>query len=514
MLLEELCEAIKGGRVDGAMSKIISYLQKSLGGTLVRIPGVEHFKNSKEEGYGIRYNIDGTARCIRFNWASSGASGKSAALVSVDLWNGKNRNPDFNFASNGVSLVKILPQLAKQIVNPRKGEQPVFASAVDTQLNEARKDDYDTSLALSDFLRRLQKGASFTRSEFAGQYHISNIGIFDTIVNSFSDDFDIQGKRVMWKDGSDASDIYDRVIGESDGVLQVTSGGYGEEYEKTSEEARIEKTEHVSFSDSIDHLKGLVEGIIKGSFNALFVAGKGGTGKTQTVEDTLAAAGLTDGNGYFKNTGTASPFGIYEMLYKHRNGIILFDDSDGALSDQDGRNIIKAATDTKKQRKLAWSKKNAKLFDPDRGPPKPKGKKKGGRDDIDIDNIDDFEDDIDDTLEEPTDMIPSHFNFEGRIIFISNMQLDKLDPDGALRTRAFVIAINPTNEEIYQRMGEIIDNIHLESGSLTRDERLEVLDIIKSSNKKGDASLRTLVRALNIASSGASQWKTLVRLYA
>lgn len=286
--------------------------------------------------------------------------------------------------------------------------------------------------------------------------------------------------------------IGDKVI-HRDGIATVQDL-YVVDLDETFYDLEVDSDEHVYFT---------ADGILHHN-----------TGKTQTVEDTLAAAGLTDGNGYFKNTGTASPFGIYEMLYKHRNSIILFDDSDGALSDQDGRNIIKAATDTKKQRKLAWSKKNAKLFDPDRGPPKPKGKKKGGRDDIDIDNIDDFEDDIDDTLEEPTDMIPSHFNFEGRIIFISNMQLDKLDPDGALRTRAFVIAINPTNEEIYQRMGEIIDNIHLESGSLTRDERLEVLDIIKSSNKKGDASLRTLVRALNIASSGASQWKTLVRLYA
>ena len=511
MLLEELFEAIKGGKVDAAMSKIISYLQKSLDGNLIRIPGVEHFKNSKEEGYGIRYNIDGTARCLRFNWASSGSTGKSAALVSVDLWNGSNRNPDFNFASNGVSLAKVLPSLAKQIVNPRKGEQPVFATKAEGQLNEARKDDYDTSAALRDFLKRLEKGQSFTRSEFAGQYHISNVGIFDTVMNGFDSDFDIQGKRVTWLDGADADEIYDKIIGERDGVLQVSSGGTGEQYGETPEEARLEETEHVSFSDSIEHLQGLVEGIVKGSFNALFVAGKGGTGKTQTVEDTLHAAGLKDGAGYFKNTGTASPFGIYEMLYKHRNGIILFDDSDGALSDQDGRNIIKAATDTKKLRKLVWSKKNAKLYDPERGVPKPKGKKAK---EVDVDNLDDYNEEGEDTIEEPTDMIPSYFNFEGRIIFISNMQLDKLDPDGALRTRAFVIAINPTNEEIYQRMEEIIDHIKLESGSLTRDERMEVLDIIKSSKKKGDASLRTLVRALNIASSGASQWRVLVRLYA
>lgn len=512
MLLEELFEAIKGGKVDAAMSKIISYLEKSLDFSLIKIPGVEHFKNSKEEGYGIRYVVDGSTRCLRFNWASAGAAGKSASLVSIDLWNGSNRNPDYNFTTSGISLVKVLPAIVKHIEYPKKGEQPVFAAKMDTQLNEAKKDDYDTSSALLDFIRRLQKGGSFTRSEFGGQYHISNIGIFDHAITNFASEFEVQGKRLSWKDGTDPDELYDKIIGDSDGTLIVSSGGSGEQYAETSQETEAEAEDRVSFSESLEHLEGLVSGIVKGSFNALFVAGKGGTGKTQTVEDTLHAAGLSDGDGYFKVTGSASPFGIYEMLYKYRNSIILFDDSDGALSDQDGRNLIKAATDTKKLRKLAWQKKNSKLYDPAHGVPLKK--KKGGKEDVNLDNIDDFDENAtDDDLADP-EMIPSYFNFEGRVIFISNMQLDKLDPDGALRTRAFVIVINPTNEEIYQRMEEIIDNIKLEAGSMNHDERMEVLDIIRTSNKKGDASLRTLVRALNIASSGAKNWKVLVKLYA
>lgn len=235
------------------------------------------------------------------------------------------------------------------------------------------------------------------------------------------------------------------------------------------------------------------------------------TGKTQTVEETLHGIGLSDGNGYFKNAGSASPFGIYEMLYKNRKGIILFDDSDGALADQDGRNLIKAATDTKKIRKLAWSKKNSKLYDPVQGIPQTKRAGKAAARDEDEDDFGDL--DIDDDMEDKKDMIPSYFEFEGRIIFISNLSLNKLDPDGALRTRAFIIAINPTRDEMIERMEHIMDKVQLEAGHLTHEQRLEVLDVIKARSAKKEVSLRTMVRSLNLAASGVSNWKKLVELY-
>ena len=246
------------------------------------------------------------------------------------------------------------------------------------------------------------------------------------------------------------------------------------------------------------------------SDNHLFLTANGiwhhNTGKTQTVETALENAGLKDGAGYFKITGSASPIGIYTALYKYRDKIILFDDCDGALDSQDGRNIIKAATDTKAQRKLVWGKKSSGMYDPDEdGPAKAKSDKKPSKDVFGTDEDED---------EEIDDRIPRHFIFSGRIIFISNLQINKLDPDGALRTRAFLIAINPTPEEIFQRMGEILDSVKLEGGlSMTHEDRVNVLNVVKSSRKKSEASLRTLVRALNLAASGAPQWEKLVRLY-
>ncbi len=513
MLLEQLFEAVSSSKVNAAMSKIVSYLEKNLNANLIRVPGVEHFKNSKDEGYGIRFFMSGTKQSLRFNWVSSGQTGKSAAISSIDYWSGASRDPSVHIQAKGVSLVKVLPSVVSQLLDPSQGSHTVFVS--DNQLTEARlfeakRGEYNAQSALKSFLSRLKNGETFTRSFFAGEYHIENAGIFDTVFGNFGNLFTIQGKRISWKDGADVNEIYKEVLGEAPGELLVSSGGKGEQYLDSPGEQDLEKDEHVSFSESLEHLEDLVGGVVKGAFNALFVAGAGGVGKTQTVEDTLEGFGLSDGNGYFKNTGSASPFGIYEMLYKYRKGIILFDDSDGALADQDGRNLIKAATDTKKLRKIAWSKKNAKLYDPDIGPPKKKGKK-GNDDDVDMDNIDDLPSDDDET---PSDLVPSYFNFEGRIIFISNLSLDKLDPDGALRTRAFIISINPTNQEVYERMESILFKINIDGGSLTESERYEVLDVIKTTGKKGPANLRTLVRGLNIRASGAKNWSQLIKLYA
>jgi len=505
MFLEELFEAkVSGAHVGSAMNAIISYLEKKMGFKLRKL-GVESFSNSSGHGRGIRYVEDGTANCIRFNWVGS----KSAEIVSVDIWNGSSRDPQFNIAFKGTSLAKSLPSLVQVLKKPRIGTVPVTAEEEPEQqeqpeeaLAEAKKGEFTPASAIADMVKKLEAGRTFNRSEFVMNYHPENAHAYDDWVEEHKDELVIQGKRISLPKGAKIGMAGGSISGGGgSGSLEVSRGGRGEQYE-TPELDRIEAEDRISFSDSLQHLEGLTTGLIRGSFNALFVAGRGGTGKTQTVEDALAAAGLTDGGGYFKITGSASPIGIYAMLYKHRNGIVLFDDCDGALESQDGRNIIKAATDTKKIRKIAWGKKTSGMYDPDSRPDK---------DDADADPAegdDEAIDDIDD------DQIPKYFNFTGRVIFISNLPLNKLDPDGALRTRAFVISIDPTPAEIFARMNEIVDDIKLEAGTLSPKERQHVLAVVKTSRRAKDASLRTLVRALNLAASGAPNWEKLVELYA
>ena len=222
------------------------------------------------------------------------------------------------------------------------------------------------------------------------------------------------------------------------------------------------------------------------------------TGKTQTVEDMLHAAGKQDGNGFYKITGSATPAGIYRLLFQHRKDILLFDDSDSALNDQDGRNLFKAASDTKKKRKLSWQKGGKNYVDPD---------------DYNWDE------------EGEQDELPRSFDFEGKIIFISNLPLSKLDPDGALRTRGYIINVDPTDQEMLDFMKKIATKIPLDVDyKLSEQERHEVIDVIASRVKDAKTSktvnLRMMVRGLNtragieMSGGSAEEWKKFVRFFA
>lgn len=277
---------------------------------------------------------------------------------------------------------------------------------------------------------------------------------------------------------------------DSDTIVVVPGAHRDESSLDAKQEEALQKK--IPYEDQLKHLELLVKSVAKGAFNALFVAGPGGTGKTHTVETVLGGLGLSDGHGYFKNTGSASALGIYSLLYRHKDEIILFDDCDSALADQEARNLIKAATDTKKSRKLVWNKKNSKMFDP-------------------ADHGEDYEPDEE-------DMIPKYFEFTGRVIFISNLAQDKLDPDGALRTRAFVININPTNQELYDFMEKILDDVKLEDGlQMSSAERKKIFKIVQTSTQQKGVSIRKVVKALNLAASGVTDntdlLSDLIKLY-
>jgi hypothetical protein len=487
--------SVSGANAQIAMDKMIKFIQRKLDEKLIRIPGVEHFHNSTDHGFGYRYVFSGTTRCLRFNWSSEPQAGKTSEITSIDIFSGKDSNPTFNVQCKGISFAQALPALVTILQSPSVGRIKVFPvspveALSESVIMEVARDAFTAEAALSDFLQKLTTGKTFTRSDFIGSYHIVHAGIFDTVYKQFADQFQIDAKRVSLKPGTKIDALKDSILSKA-GVITVAAGGNDETFMKTAQEEKVEKEngDRVPFGDSLEHLEGLVTGTIKGAFNALFVAGKGGTGKTTVVERVLADHGLTDGNGYFKNTGSASAIGIYSLLYKHRSSILLFDDSDGALADVDSRNLIKAATDTKKHRKISWSKKSAGMYDPEH---------------------EDAEE-----YAEDADKLPKHFEFTGRIIFISNLPLSKLDPDGALRTRAFVINIDPTDEELFEHMKKILHEIHLEDGlDLTAEEREHVFEVVKKSKSKQDVSLRKLVRALNLAASGAHNWEKLVELYA
>ncbi len=483
-----ITEELATGSLEKASNIILKYLRKKTGiKSLFANLGLEKFKNSNGAGYGMRFYAAGKKiESIRFNWSSIG-SASSQNLTSIDMWNGSTQGPTYHISfDRDVSLVQVLPQIADMMKSGKVKTGKFTSYPKDVSLQE-ELDSSELSILTEavdpedayDNVVSLISSPGFTKQKVFKVWKSVGIKIFDEMEAQNPAIITKVGRQYIWKGKkNDEKKLLTQksnilaAIGATSGTIR--KGSSKETYSHNSQLDELEADrERLTYEKQLGDLENLIKMTASGAANALFIAGRGGIGKTFTVEKVLADIGLSDGNGYFKNTGTASAAGIYSLLFKNQNEIILFDDSDDALKDQEARNIFKAATDTKKVRKLVWNKMGKNVVEPD--------------------EYEDPQELID------ANLIPRYFNFTGKVIFISNLKMDKLDPDGALRTRAFMIEIDPTESEIYDFMETIVGKIKLD-GDLSLDEksRKNVVDMLRKGKSKQSANLRKLSRALNM----------------
>ena len=483
-----ITEELATGSLEKAGNIILKYLRKKTGiKSMFANLGLERFKNSNGAGYGLRYYAPGKKiESIRFNWKSVGGA-NSQNLSSIDMWNGSTQGPTYHISfDRDVSLVQVLPQIADMVKSGKVKSGPFTSYPTDISLKEefSLEDlEYITEAVdpddAYDNVVSLISSPGFTKQKVFKVWKSVGIKIFDEMEAQNPAIIKKVGRQYIWKGSkkdekkllSQKSNILTS-IGATSGTIR--SGSAKETYAHNSQLDELEANrEKLTYEKQLADLENLIKMTASGASNALFIAGRGGIGKTYTVEKVLGDIGLQDGNGYFKNTGTASAAGIYSLLFKYQNDIVLFDDSDDALKDQEARNMFKAATDTKKVRKLVWNKMGKNVVEPD--------------------EYEDPQELIDDGK------IPRFFEFTGKIIFISNLKMDKLDPDGAIRTRAFMIEIDPTDIEIYDFMESIVDKIKLD-GDLNLDSatRKKTVDLLRKGKSKQTANLRKLSRALNM----------------
>jgi len=511
---EYLIEAISSSDFPKAQGLIKKYLSKYLGANSVYFyPHPEIFTSRGARAVGIRiYLKTGRAQAFRLNWSLNGGS---TSIVSADYWDGSKMpqpNPSHHIKfEHDQSLATVLPFVRDFILGKVDIQHDVYmqeqTESKNTVLNEITFTSSrtfttaDITKTVSNTVHALKMGMQFRQQQTEGgkkRFGPKWDEVKDAIKKLYPELFEragMGGAYIISKDNAEKINIQRvvaEILGEKGVIGYSVSTGSPEKIEVPG--ASQEDIERMSYEEQLDSLRTGMRLLMANATNALFIGGRGGTGKTQNVEDMLHGAGKSDGEGYFKITGSATPVGIYRILYNHRKDIVLFDDSDSALADQEGRNLFKAASDTKKIRKISWMKGGKNFVDPA-----------------------DYDED-----DEDSDTLPRYFEFTGKIIFISNLALNKLDPDGALRTRGYVINVDPTNEEIYDFMIKIADKIPLDvNHPLSSKDRAEVVDVLRSRKiAEKSANLRTLVRALNTRAGVEQQggtkeeWIKFVKMFA
>ena len=237
------------------------------------------------------------------------------------------------------------------------------------------------------------------------------------------------------------------------------------------------------FSDAefsvFDELRTLVIMVINNVNPSLIITGRGGIGKTHTVMSTLNEFDLVKDEEYVVIKGASTALSMYKSLYYNNGKIVIFDDCDSIFKDPDGVNILKAALDSYDEREISWLSKST--YDP--------------------------------ATQSATESrpVPNRFTFDGQIIFISNLPMEKVD--SAVRTRSYTIDINLTEDEIFNIMEKNLPNILPNVDLATKKE---VFNFMKNEYKSSaeTANVRTLIKAIKIRLSGAPNWKVLASKYA
>ncbi|APD20480.1 hypothetical protein KNT59_gp124 [Klebsiella phage KPV15] len=229
----------------------------------------------------------------------------------------------------------------------------------------------------------------------------------------------------------------------------------------------------------------MTNGLIHGNIRSLIISGAAGIGKTYSLDKALQHAHDTNAIDYKSVNGKISGIGLYCRLWESReaNSVLLIDDVD-VFSDMDILNLLKAALDSGEKRKVCWS--TASSFLEDKG-------------------------------------IPNEFEFEGTVVFITNVDIDrelergsKLAPHlQALVSRSVYLDLGVhTNEEIMVRVQDVIMTTSmLQNRGLRNSEVIEVLEFMKDNvNRLRNVSLRTALYIGDFVATDRKNWREIAEV--
>lgn len=229
---------------------------------------------------------------------------------------------------------------------------------------------------------------------------------------------------------------------------------------------------------------------INGSIRAMIVSGPPGVGKSFGVEMQLEKSSLLDkiaGNRvrYEVVKGAMTALGLYTQLYKYsdKKNILVFDDCDSVFMDDLTLNILKAALDSGKRRKICWNSDSRLLRE---------------------------------------EGIPHSFNFEGSCIFITNIKFDNIkskrlqDHLEALQSRCHFLDLTiDTARDMMLRIkqvdrdadGGLFNDYHFQD-----NEGEKVLAYMEENKAKlRELSIRMALKIADLVKISPTNWKNLAQ---
>ena len=264
-----------------------------------------------------------------------------------------------------------------------------------------------------------------------------------------------------------------------------------ESYQKvnsnTKVTAREESDEEVidRLRERFDILEDMTKACKKGDVRAMIVSGPPGVGKSFGVEKVLGKHELIAQLGdrpakYQVVKGAMSAIGLYCKLYNYadKDNVLVFDDCDSILQEDLSLNILKAALDSKKTRRIHWNTDSFKLRN---------------------------------------EGVPDSFEFKGSAIFITNIKFDNVkskkmrDHLEAIESRCHYIDLTiDTEREKMLRIKQIVSDGMLKDYQFSEETTERVMDFVDI-NKKNlrELSLRTVLKIADLAKAFPTNWEAM-----
>ena len=266
------------------------------------------------------------------------------------------------------------------------------------------------------------------------------------------------------------------------GTTPVATAVHAEPVVESDEEVMVR------IGERFEILQQMTRAVISGDVRAMIVVGPPGVGKSYGVEFELEKSGLFDKLSgrkikYEVVKGAMTPIGLYTTLYQHSdaNNVLVFDDCDSVFQDELALNILKAALDSGKKRRIHWNSDSAML------------RREG---------------------------VPDVFDFKGGCIFITNLKFENIqskkmkDHLEALQSRCHFLDLTlNTMRDKYLRIKQIFGQGQLFNDyDFTPEQGDEILQFMdENKNHLREMSLRMALKLADLTKVSGINWKALAR---
>lgn len=238
--------------------------------------------------------------------------------------------------------------------------------------------------------------------------------------------------------------------------------------------------------EKIESMQTLTAMACCGNIPSLIVSGPAGLGKSHLVEEIAHVINKKYSIGVSFVKGHSSPKGLFEILYKnrHKNSVLVFDDCDSVFDDEKSLNLLKAACDSSSRRFITWASAT-------------------------------------ECLDDEGNPIPKSFEFSGSVIFITNLEFEKMADKNskmaphfkALMSRSYYINLGMrTVEEAYIRILQVIQASPAMVEGMSQEQVSDMLSFVKNNlENMNEVSLRSVKKLQNLIKA-SSQWKTIAQI--